>query len=210
MTLFRWLLLVVGTALVCGAADTRRTVVFFGDSLTFGYGLEDPSLAFPSLIAKKIDAAGLPYRVVNAGLSGETSAGGLRRIDWVLRQPIDVFVLELGANDGLRGLPLEQTEKNLQAILGKVRAANPRVTLVLAGMQLPTSLGADYRDRYAAIYPELAKRNGAALIPFLLEGVGGVPELNQPDQIHPTARGHTRVAETVWATLLPLLQPAAK
>lgn len=205
MNPFRWALLLAFTALAATAADARKTVLFFGDSLTFGYGLEDPSLAFPSLIAKKIEAEKLPYRVVNAGLSGETSAGGLRRIDWVLRQPIAVCVIELGANDGLRGLSPSDTEKNLQAIIDKVRAKEPGTKIVLAGMQLPTSLGPEFRDRFAALYPELANKNHVALIPFLLEGVGGVTELNQPDQIHPTARGHERVAENVWTILRPLL-----
>ena len=188
------------------AADSRRTVLVFGDSLSAGYGLDDHTeQAYPGLLQKKIDAAGLPYRVVNAGLSGDTSAGGLRRIDWLLRQKIDVFVLELGANDGLRGLPVATTKANLQDIINKVRARYPQVRIILAGMQLPTSMGG-YAQEFSALFPELARTTGALLIPFLLEGVGGVPELNLPDGIHPTAKGHERVAETVWTVLRPALQ----
>jgi len=161
--------------------------------------------AYPARVQEKVDAAGLPYRVINGGLSGETSAGGVRRIDWVLRQPVDVFVLELGGNDGLRGLPLETLRANLQTIFDKVRARNPDATLILAGMQMPTSMG-DYARDFAALFPPLAEANDAALIPFLLEGVGGDPALNLPDGIHPNPTGHAIVAETVWTVLEPLLQ----
>ncbi len=192
------------------AADTeeaRRTILFYGDSLTAGYGLNDPTeTAFPALIQDKLDEAALPYRVVNAGLSGETSSGGLRRINWVMRQPVDVFVLELGANDGLRGLPLDLLEANLQKIFDRVRAKNPDVQLVLAGMQMPTSMGG-YAEDFAAIYPRLAAANDATLIPFLLESVGGVAELNQSDAIHPNPAGHEIIAETVWTYLRPLVIP---
>lgn len=185
--------------------DPRRTLVFFGDSLTAGYGLENHVTdAFPGLVQAKIDREGLAYQVVNAGLSGDTTAGGLRRIDWVLRQPVDIFVLELGGNDGLRGLPLETARANLQAIMERVRARNPQVRIVLAGMQLPTSMG-PYAEAFARLFPELAAANGASLIPFLLEGVGGVPELNLPDGIHPTVEGHRRIAQTIWPYLRPLL-----
>lgn len=191
-----------------GSASPRpSTILFYGDSLTAGYGLNDPTVtAFPALIGEKLAAAGLDFRVVNAGLSGETSSGGLRRINWVLRQPVDIFVLELGANDGLRGLPLDLLESNLQQILDRVRAKNPDVQLVLAGMQMPTSMG-DYAQDFAAIYPRLAAANDATLIPFLLDGVGGVAELNQADAIHPNPAGHRIVAETVWTILHPLVQP---
>lgn len=131
---------------------------------------------------------------------------GLRRIDWMLRQPVDVFVLALGANDGLRGMDLEATEQNLQAILDRVKASYPEVQLVIAGMKMPPSLGAEYTEQFAAIYPQLAEANDAVLIPFLLEGVGGVVELNLPDRIHPNAKGHKRVAQTVWESLAPLLR----
>jgi acyl-CoA thioesterase-1 len=183
-----------------------KTVLFFGDSLTAGYGLEDPSTqAFPALIQKKLDDAGLPWRVVNAGLSGETSAGGLRRVDWILRQRVEVFVLELGGNDGLRGLPPETTRANLQAIIDRVREKSPATKIVLAGIAAPPNMGADFTRAFAAIFPELTEKNGVTLIPFLLEGVGGRPELNQPDGMHPNVQGHAIVAETVWKVLQPLL-----
>ena len=189
----------------CHAAEVK-TVLFFGDSLTAGLGLEDPSVqAFPALIQKKIDDTGLPWRVVNAGLSGETSAGGLRRVDWILRQRVEVFVLELGGNDGLRGLPPESTRANLQAIIDRVREKSPATRIVLAGIAAPPNMGADFTRAFAAIFPELAKKNDAPLIPFLLEGVGGRPEFNQPDGIHPNIQGHAIVAETVWTVLRPLL-----
>jgi acyl-CoA thioesterase-1 len=184
----------------------KHTLVFFGDSLTAGYGV-DPDEAYPALIQRKIDEAGLPWRVVNAGLSGETTAGGLRRIDWILRQHIDVLVLELGGNDGLRGLPLEVTRANLRAMVERVRARQPTAKIVLAGMRMPTNLGPDYRREFAAIYPAVAKEAKITLVPFLLEGVGGNETLNQADGIHPTAEGHRRVAETVWKELQPLLTP---
>lgn len=190
------------------AADTApKTILFFGDSLTAGYGLDDATTeAFPGLVQKKITAAGLPYRVVNAGLSGETTAGGLRRIDWVLRAPVDLFVLELGGNDGLRGLPPTVATQNLQGIIAKVRAKNPKVKLIIAGMHMPVNMGADYAREFSAVFPALARANDAILIPFLLDGVGGVPALNQPDGIHPNAEGHQIVAETVWKALAPLLK----
>lgn len=199
-----WILLLVSGT--WAAAAESRTILFYGDSLTAGYGLEDPvALSFPGLIQSKVTEAGLPYRVVNAGLSGETSAGGLRRIDWILRQPVDIFVLELGGNDGLRGLPVATARSNLQAIIDRVRAKYPSVKIVVAGMQMPTSMGSDYTREFAALYPELAEANQATLIPFLLEGVGGVPSLNLGDQVHPNAEGHRLVAETVWKHLRPLL-----
>lgn len=185
--------------------DEAKTIVFFGDSLTAGYGL-DPSQAFPALIQQKINARGWKFQAVNAGLSGETTAGGLRRIDWVLQRPIDVFVLELGANDGLRGLPVEDAKRNLQAIMDRVRRKYPRAKLLLAGMRMPANLGKDYATRFYAIFPELASANQAALIPFLLADVGGVPELNLPDGIHPTPAGHKIVADNVWRVLEPVLQ----
>ena len=192
-------------AATASAAETK-TLLFFGDSLTAGYGLEDPSIAaFPARIQKKITDAGLPWRVVNAGLSGETSAAGLRRVDWVLRQRVDVFVLELGGNDGLRGLPPEATRANLQAIIDRVRTKYPAATIVLAGIAAPPNMGADFTGAFAAIFPELAKKNHLPLIPFLLEGVAGRPELSQSDGIHPTETGHELVAETVWTVLKPLL-----
>jgi acyl-CoA thioesterase-1 len=190
-----------------GTSDSK-TVLFFGDSLTAGYGL-DPSQAFPALIQEKINAQGWKFRAVNAGLSGETTAGGLRRIDWVLQRPVDVLVLELGANDGLRGLPTEEAKQNLQAILDQTRRKYPRVKLVIAGMEVPTNMGKEYMTRFRAIFPELAKSNNAALIPFLLDRVAGIPELNLPDGIHPTPAGHKLVAENVWRVLEPVLQAIA-
>lgn len=195
-----------GSAAPAQTAETgQKTIVFFGDSLTAGYGLDDHvTSAFPGLIQQKVDAENLPYRVVNAGLSGDTTAGGLRRIDWIARQRIDVFVLELGGNDGLRGLPVPTAKTNLQAIIDKVRAKNPAVKVVVAGMMMPASMGS-YASDFGKIYAELARENNATLIPFLLDQVGGVPELNLPDGIHPTAEGHRRVAATVWKHLRPLL-----
>ena len=183
-----------------------KTIVFLGDSLTAGYGLDDPaSQAYPALIQNKIDAANLSYRVVNAGLSGDTTAGGVRRIDWILRQPNDLLVLALGGNDGLRGLAPTLSQANLQTIIDRLREKNPRVQLVLAGMQMPASMGESYAAAFRAMYPALAEKNRAALVPFLLEGVGARPELNQPDLIHPTAAGQKLLAENVWKILRPLL-----
>ncbi len=185
-------------------SSQTRTILFFGNSLTAGYGL-DPEQAFPALIQKKIDSLGWHYRVVNAGLSGETSAGGLRRIDWLLRQRVDVLVLELGGNDALRGLPLTATRQNLQGIIDKTRKRYPKVKIVIAGMQMAPNYGREYVSGFRALYPELAEKNGAALIPFLLEGVAGEPELNLPDRMHPNAAGHKIVAQNVWKVLAPLL-----
>jgi acyl-CoA thioesterase-1 len=185
-------------------AEKRKTIVFFGNSLTAGYGLS-PSQAFPALIQKKLDSLGLEYKVVNAGVSGETSSGGNTRVDWVLKQPVDIFVLELGANDGLRGIPLSETRKSLQSIIDKVKKQNPDVKLVFAGMQIPPNMGRDYTTEFKNIYTDLAEKNGMTLIPFLLEGVGGEPHLNQEDGIHPTAEGHRIVADNLWRYMEKLL-----
>lgn len=179
-------------------------ILFFGDSITAGYGL-NPDKAFPALIQQQIDSLGLNYTVVNAGLSGETSAGGLRRVDWVLQQRVDIFVLELGGNDGLRGLNLQQTKANLQGIIDKVIAKYPQSLIVLAGMEVPPNLGANYTLEFREMYVELAQENDVLFIPFILEGVGGVPELNLPDQIHPNEEGHRKVAEHVWGYLVNVL-----
>jgi acyl-CoA thioesterase-1 len=191
---------------VAGArgADDRRVLLFVGTSLTAGLGL-DPSEAYPALVQEKLDAAGLRYRVVNAGLSGETSAGARRRLDWLLRQPVAVLVLETGANDGLRGQDPDATRANIQAILDEARRHDPPPHLVLAAMEALPNYGEAYGRRFRAIYPELARANGATLLPFLLEGVAGDPALNQPDGIHPTAEGHERIAENVWKALRPIL-----
>lgn len=182
----------------------KKTIVFYGNSLTAGYGVS-PSEAFPAIIQKRIDSLGLPYQVVNAGVSGETSSGGKTRIDWILREPVDIFILELGANDGLRGTPLSETKKNLQDIIDKVKAKYPDTKLVFAGMEIPPNMGQAYTTEFRNIYTDLAAKNKMTLIPFLLEGVGGEPELNQADGIHPTAEGHIIVAENVWKQLEKLL-----
>ncbi|MAP81154.1 MAG: arylesterase [Aequorivita sp.] len=186
--------------------ETNKIILFFGDSITAGYGLDDTNDAFPGIIQEKIDSIGWAYQVVNSGVSGETTAGGKSRIDWVLNQDIDVFVLELGANDGLRGVPISETKNNLQAIIDAVRAKNPEIQIVLAGMQMPPNMGADYTSNFKAIFPEIATKNNVALIPFILKGVGGIKELNQADGIHPTAEGHKILANTVWEVLHPILK----
>ena len=187
------------------AEAPKKSVVFLGDSLTAGLGVQ-PTEAFPALVGEKIRGAGLPFEVQNAGLSGDTSAGGLRRLDWLLQRPIDILVLELGGNDGLRGLDLKAMKSNLQAIIDKTKAKNPQVKIVLAGMQVPPNMGADYANGFARVYSELAEENKATLIPFLLEGVGGNRELNQRDLIHPSAAGHKVIADLVWRTLEPMLR----
>ncbi|HNC23170.1 MAG TPA: arylesterase [Opitutaceae bacterium] len=205
MKLWFFALILLLAAPVRGAEPTR-TLVFFGDSLTAGYGLDDPTAeSYPALIQHRLEAAGRPWRVVNAGLSGETSSGGLRRIDWVLRQPVDLFVLALGANDGLRGIEPAVTATNLQGIIDRVRAKYPATRIVLAGMQMPPTMGDAYAREYAAVFPALAEKNHLVFIPFLLAGVATKPELNQPDGLHPNAAGAAVVAETVWQALLPLL-----
>ena len=181
-----------------------KTILFFGDSLTAGYGLSVEE-AFPALIEKELNKGATKVKAINAGLSGETTAGGLARIDWVLRQPIDVFVLELGANDGLRGLPLDQTRKNLQGIIDKVKAKYPNVKIVMTGMMVPPNMGNKYSNEFKVIYPELAKKNNATLMPFLLEGVAGDEKLNQADGIHPTAKGHEIVARRLGDILIKIL-----
>lgn len=182
-----------------------KTILVFGDSLTAGYGLEDVNDAFPSILQTKIDSLSLDYTVVNSGVSGETTAGGKSRINWVLNQKVDIFILELGANDGLRGVPLSETKKNLQAIIDAVLEKNAATKIILAGMQLPPNMGQDYTTEFKTIFPELAEKNNLALIPFLLKDVGGVPELNQADGIHPTVDGHKILAKNVWAVLAPII-----
>lgn len=206
-SLFSFLLCSISLGLAAvPARATPRTLVFFGDSLTAGYGLDDPANeSFPGRIRKKIEAAGLDWRVVNAGLSGETSAGGLRRIEWILRQPVDVFVLALGANDGLRGISPAVTSANLQGILDLVRAKHPTAKIVVAGMLMPMSMGEDYARAFSAMYPALSEKNEATLVPFFLQGVGGVAAMNQPDRIHPSKDGHAVIAGTMWKYLRPLL-----
>ncbi len=178
----------------------KKYILFFGDSITAGYGLDEDK-AFPSMIQKRIDSIGLDYKVVNAGLSGETTAGGNGRIDWVLKQPVDIFVLELGGNDMLRGLGVEQTEANLRGILEKVKKKKPGIPIILAGMQAPPNMGNEYTNAFAKIYKKLAKEYETGFIPFILDGVGGIPSLNQADGIHPNEAGEKIVMETVWKTL---------
>lgn len=183
----------------------KKVILFFGNSITAGYQL-DMNQAFPAIIQQKIDSLGLSYQVINAGLSGETTASGKNRIDWVLRTVPDIFILELGANDGLRGLPLKETPKNLQVIIDKVKLINPEVKIVITGMEVPPNLGEAYTRQFRNIFSTLAKNNAAVLIPFLLVDVAGRPSLNLPDGIHPTPEGHLLIAELVWETLLPLLE----
>lgn len=189
------------------ANSGKKRVVILGDSITAGYGI-DPDHAYPALIQQKIDARKLPYTVTNAGVSGDTTAGGLRRIEWVLGpQGADLLVLALGGNDGLRGVPPEQTAANLEAIIDKARAKNPQIKIVLAGMRMPDNFGTDFNARYTAIFPDLSTRKKTSLVPFLLEGVGGDQKLNQPDRIHPTEEGQHIIAETVWKVLSDQLTP---
>lgn len=180
--------------------EDSKTIVFFGDSLTAGLGL-DPQEAFPAVIQDTLNSLGMNYTVINSGLSGETTASGRNRLDWVLNQKADIFILELGANDGLRGIPLAETRTNLQAIIDAVRQKNPNTKIILTGMQIPPNMGQDYTSEFRKIFPDLAEKNTLPLIPFLLEGVAGNPELNQEDGIHPTIEGQKIVADNVWAVL---------
>ena len=191
--------------IAAGSDAERPTILFLGTSLTAGYGLE-PEEAYPALLQKKIDSAGLDYRVVNAGVNGETSAGARRRIDWLLREPVSILVVETGANDGLRGLPPDSLRANIQAILDRAKQLRPAPRLLLVGMRIPPNYGQVYSRQFEAVFPELAKANGAELVPFLLQGVGGIAALNQPDGVHPTAEGQRRMAETVWRVLEPVLR----
>jgi acyl-CoA thioesterase I len=190
--------------ILTGFDAPKKTILFYGDSLTAGYGL-DKEQAFPAIIERVINTAEDKYKVINAGLSGETTAGGLSRLNWILKEPVDIFVLELGANDGLRGLPLDQTENNLQTIIDRVKEQNPNVRVIIAGMMVPPNLGQQYTDEFKAIFPRLAKKNKASLIPFLLNGVAGKEDLNLTDGIHPNVEGHKIVADNVMMVLKPLL-----
>ncbi|HEX8299557.1 MAG TPA: arylesterase [Rubricoccaceae bacterium] len=193
------------------AASDSVVVLFFGDSLTAGYGLANPAReAYPALVGAALAEAGVPARVVNAGSSGETSAGGLRRVDWVLsRTTPDVFVLALGANDGLRGQPVEAMEANLTAILDKVKAAAPNARLIVAGVAALPNYGAEYGTQFRAVFPRVAEAAGADLVPFLLDRVAGVRRLNQADQVHPTAEGQRILAETVGRVVVPVVRDVA-
>jgi acyl-CoA thioesterase-1 len=198
-------LVIISFLMLFQAAPSQKVIMFFGDSLTAGYGLSSPDQAFPAQVEKQLNKQSKTCKIISSGLSGETSAGGLSRIDWVLRQPPDIFVLELGANDGLRGLPPEQTEKNLQGIINKVKAKYPKTKIVIAGMMVPPNMGPVYTDKFKKIFPELARKNNATLIPFLLVDVAGIEKLNQADGIHPTAEGHKIVANTISKIIQPLL-----
>lgn len=220
---YEWRGLLVALALVgCGedervpavAAELGRIpaergrIVFLGTSLTAGLGL-DPENAYPAFIQRKVDSAGLRFEAVNAGVSGETSAGARRRIDWLLQQPVAVLVIETGANDGLRGLKVDSLRANIQAIINRAGRQTPKPAIVLLGMRAPPNLGADYSRAFARVYTEVAKENDVPLVPFLLQGVAGRPSLNQADLIHPTAKGQQRMADTVWEVLEPLLKRGA-
>ena len=182
----------------------NKTIVFFGNSITAGYGL-DLGQAFPARIQEKLDSMNLPYKVVNAGVSGETSSGGRSRIDWILKQRVDIFVLELGGNDGLRGIPITETKKNLQTIIDKVKQKYPAAKMIITGMQIPPNMGKKYTTEFRSMFPDLAKQNNISIVPFILEGVGGNAGLNQSDGIHPTAEGHRILANNVWSVLKGLL-----
>lgn len=185
-------------------AESRKSILFFGNSLTAAYNL-DPSEGFTPIIQQRLDSLNLNYKVINAGLSGETTAGGNERIDWVIRQKVDIFVLELGANDGLRGINPKTSYENLQSMITKVKTKYPEVKIVLAGMLALPNMGDQFRTAFKNMYPKLAKENDTELIPFFLEGVAGQPELNLPDGVHPNAEGQKIVAENVWAVLKDIL-----
>ena len=190
-------------------ATARGRVLFVGTSLTAGLGLE-PEEAYPAVIAGKIDSAGLPFEVVNAGVSGETSSGALRRIDWLLREPADVVVLETGANDGLRAVPVAELRRNIRAIIERVRATRPEARILLVQMEALPNFGPEYTGTFRSVYPEVARETGVTLAPFLLEGVAGIPSLNQPDGIHPTPEGARMAAATIWRALAPVLAARAE
>jgi acyl-CoA thioesterase I len=191
-------------AIASSDSEARRTILFLGTSLTAGLGL-DPDSAYPQRIQRKIDAAGLPYQVVNAGVSGETSAGLLRRLDWVLKRPADVVVVETGANDGLRGLPISATSATIGSVLDRIKRDRPAATLLLVQMEAPPNMGPEYTRAFHAMFPTLAKEHGATLLPFLLENVAGQATLNQSDGIHPNNKGEEIVANNVWRALQPAL-----
>lgn len=182
----------------------QKRIIFFGNSLTAAYGL-DPQLGFVALIQKKLDSLGFDYLAVNAGLSGETTAGGRERIDWILNQPVDIFILELGGNDGLRGIEPNSSAENLQAIIEAVQQKYPQAEIILAGMEAPPNMGPEFTSAFREMYPRLAQKNNVQLIPFLLNGVGGEPSLNLPDGIHPNEEGHVIVAENIWKVLKGIL-----
>lgn len=182
------------------APNPRGRIVVLGDSITAGYGL-DPTQAYPSLLQQKIDTAGLPFVIVNAGVSGDTTSGGLRRIEWALGPGADVLIIALGGNDGLRGISPKQTAENLAGIIKRARTKVPALAVIVAGMQMPGNMGREFVEQFNAVFPAVAKENDAVLLPFLIEGVGGIAEFNQADLIHPNAEGQKRVAENAWTVL---------
>lgn len=204
----KWVALLAMAGALWASEGERRAILILGDSLAAGSGV-DLDEAFPALLQKKIDEAGLKFEIINAGVSGDTSAGGLRRMDWLLRRKIDVLVLELGGNDGLRGIAPATTKTNLQTIIDRTKAKYPQVKVVVAGMQMPPNMGEEYNTAFRQVFPEVAKANKAALVPFLLEGVGGKAQFNLPDQIHPNPDGHKIVAENVWKVLNPVIRSDA-
>ena len=193
-----------------GARTARPRAVFLGTSLTAGFGLLRDSDRFTDRLQAMADSAGLPVTVINAGVSGETSAGGLRRLDWILQAPTDVLVVELGANDGLRGTDVDSMRENLTGVIRGARARYPEVRIVLAGMEAPPNLGERYTSAFRDAFREVARQEEVILVPFLLEDVAGVPELNQEDRLHPNAEGHLRIARTLWPVLEPVLRDAAE
>jgi acyl-CoA thioesterase-1 len=197
-------IVLVGAFNATGYSEDRKVIVFFGDSLTEGFGV-DPEQAYPAIVQQKVDEAGLPIQIVNAGLSGETTAAGLRRVSWILKREVDVFVLALGGNDGLRGIPVEETEKNLNATIERVRGERPEAQIVLFGIDTPPNMGESFRTAFRELFSRVATKQDVPLLPFFIEGVGGVPEMNLPDGIHPNEEGHKLVAENVWSFLLPLI-----
>ena len=202
----RWaVVLCVALIATTVSSKDRVTVLFLGDSITAGFGIGE-SKAFPALIQSRVDSLEWPVSVINAGLSGETSSGGLRRINWLLKRKVDILVLELGANDGLRGIDLELTDRNLRGIVARTKKVYPECKIVIAGMQVPTNLGKNYTETFRTMYVKQAEDTGSDLIPFLLEGVGGVTELNLADGKHPTAEGHRILAGNVWEVLRPILE----
>jgi acyl-CoA thioesterase-1 len=200
------LLLLLSVVATNGGEAARRTIFIVGDSIAAGHGV-DPEEAFPSLLQQRINEDKLPYEVINAGVSGDTTAGGVRRMPWLLRRKMDVLVLELGGNDGLRGITPRETKANLEKIIDLAREKNPDVKIVVAGMQMPQNMGEDYTREFREVFPMVAKEKKTKLIPFLLEGVGGKADLNLPDRIHPNSQGHKIIADTVWTVLKPVLTP---
>jgi len=198
------LMLMLNAAVAGGAETDRKTIVILGDSIAAGHGV-DPAEAFPGLLQERINEMKLPYEVVNAGVSGDTTAGGVRRMPWLLKRKMDVLVLELGGNDGLRGITPKETKTNLEKIIDLAREKNPGIQIIVAGMQMPQNMGEEYTREFREVFPKVAKEKKTKLIPFLLEGVGGKAEFNLPDRIHPNPKGHKIIADTVWSALTPLL-----